>query len=95
MPPWDSAAVRRSAGVPPTAAQLATLLTETDDKAVDWPRAVSSRSARTSRWYRSGSPAPGSRRALHRGGLSPAGALRTATVLPSRLSSASTATSAP
>ncbi|MFE1982347.1 amidohydrolase family protein [Streptomyces mirabilis] len=85
MPPWDSAAVRRSAGVPPTAAQLATLRTETD---------VYRRVLAAGGLVALGTDQPLvpvglslhlGLRALHHGGLSPAGALRTATVLPARL----------
>ncbi|MFE2520149.1 amidohydrolase family protein [Streptomyces mirabilis] len=85
MPPWDSAAVRRSAGVPPTAAQLATLRTETD---------VYRRVLAAGGLVALGTDQPLvpvglslhlGLRALHRGGLSPTGALRTATVLPARL----------
>ncbi|MFK8907283.1 amidohydrolase family protein [Streptomyces sp. YS-3] len=85
MPPWDSAAVRQSAGVPPTEAQLATLRTETD---------VYRRVLAAGGLVALGTDAPIvpvglslhlGLRALHRGGLSPAAALRTATVLPARL----------
>jgi len=85
MPPWDSAAVRQSAGVPPTAAQLATLATETD---------VYRRILAAGGTVALGTDQPLvpvglslhlGLRALHRGGLSPAQALRTATVLPARL----------
>ncbi|MFD9565718.1 amidohydrolase family protein [Streptomyces sp. NPDC059994] len=85
MPPWDSALVRQSAGVPPTAAQLATLRTETD---------VYRRVLAAGGLVALGTDAPIvpvglslhlGLRALHRGGLSPAAALRTATVLPARL----------
>ncbi|MFF4502757.1 amidohydrolase family protein [Streptomyces sp. NPDC001401] len=85
MPPWDTAAVRQSAGVPPTPAQLATLRTETDiyrgilaagglvALGTDQPLVPVGLSLHLGL------------RALHRGGLSPAQALRTATVLPARL----------
>ncbi|MEU6141237.1 amidohydrolase family protein [Streptomyces sp. NPDC047081] len=85
MPPWDTAAVRQSAWVPPTAAQLATLRTETDiyrrilaaggivALGTDQPLVPVGLSLHLGL------------RALHRGGLSPAEALRTATVLPARL----------
>ncbi|WP_369251634.1 amidohydrolase family protein [Streptomyces sp. R41] len=85
MPPWDSAAVRQSAGVPPTAAQLATLRTETD---------IYRRVLAAGGLVALGTDQPLvpvglslhlGLRALHRGGLSPAGALRTVTVLPARL----------
>ncbi|GAA3803546.1 amidohydrolase family protein [Streptomyces coacervatus] len=85
MPPWDTAAVRQSAGVPPTAAQLATLRRETDiyrrilaaggivALGTDQPLVPVGLSLHLGL------------RALHRGGLSPAQTLRTATVLPARL----------
>ncbi|MFD5747317.1 amidohydrolase family protein [Streptomyces sp. NPDC127033] len=85
MPPWDVEAVRRSASAPPTAAQLATLRTETD---------VYRRVLAAGGLVALGTDAPLvpvglslhlGLRALHRGGLSPAAALRTATVLPARL----------
>lgn len=85
MPPWDSAAVRESAGVPPTPAQLATLRTETD---------VYRRILAAGGLVALGTDQPLvpvglhlhlALRALHRGGLSPAAALRTATVLPARV----------
>ncbi|MFI6686384.1 amidohydrolase family protein [Streptomyces sp. NPDC050485] len=85
MPPWDSAAVRQSAGVPPTPAQLATLRRETD---------VYRRVLEGGGLVALGTDSPLvpvglslhlGLRALHRGGLSPAAALRTATVLPARL----------
>ncbi|MFF1637489.1 amidohydrolase family protein [Streptomyces sp. NPDC058246] len=85
MPPWDSAAVRQSAGVPPTAAQLDTLRTETD---------IYRRVLAAGGLVALGTDQPLvpvglslhlGLRALHRGGLSPAGALRTATALPARL----------
>ncbi|MDT0470596.1 amidohydrolase family protein [Streptomyces sp. DSM 41014] len=85
MPPWDSAAVRQSAGAPPTPAQLATLRTETD---------VYRRVLAAGGLVALGTDAPLvpvglslhlGLRALHRGGLSPAAALRTATVMPARL----------
>ncbi|MGA5499554.1 amidohydrolase family protein [Streptomyces umbrinus] len=85
MPPWDAALVRQGAGVPPTAAQLATLRTETDiyrrilaaggivALGTDQPLVAVGLSLHIGL------------RALHRGGLSPAAALRTVTVLPARL----------
>ncbi|WP_320785210.1 amidohydrolase family protein [Streptomyces sp. CRN 30] len=85
MPPWDGAAVRESAGLPPTPAQLATVRTETD---------VYRRILAAGGLVALGTDQPLvpvglslhlALRALHRGGLSPAGALRTATVLPARL----------
>ncbi|MGW1745752.1 amidohydrolase family protein [Streptomyces sp. NPDC002092] len=85
MPPWDTAAVRQSAGVPPTAAQLATLRTETD---------IYRRILAAGGLVALGTDQPLvpvglslhlGLRALHRGGLTPAEALRAATVLPARL----------
>ncbi|MER8008263.1 amidohydrolase family protein [Streptomyces sp. NPDC094149] len=85
MPPWDTAAVKQSAGVPPTAAQLATLRTETD---------IYRRILAAGGLVALGTDQPLvpvglalhlGLRALHRGGLSPAQTLRTATVLPARL----------
>ncbi|MGW1559660.1 amidohydrolase family protein [Streptomyces sp. NPDC002144] len=85
MPPWDSATVKQSAGVAPTEAQLATLRTETD---------VYRRILAAGGLVALGTDQPLvpvglslhlGLRALHRGGLSPAQALRTATVLPARL----------
>ncbi|WP_030940802.1 amidohydrolase family protein [Streptomyces sp. NRRL S-646] len=85
MPPWDTAAVRQSAGVPPTPAQLATLRTETD---------IYRRILAAGGLVALGTDQPLvpvglslhlGLRALHRGGLTPAQALRTATVLPARL----------
>ncbi|MFD9792740.1 amidohydrolase family protein [Streptomyces sp. NPDC059070] len=85
MPPWDVALVRQSAAAAPTPAQLATLRTETD---------VYRRVLEAGGLVALGTDAPlvpvglslhMGLRALHRGGLSPAAALRTATVLPARL----------
>ncbi|MFE7172641.1 amidohydrolase family protein [Streptomyces sp. NPDC057616] len=85
MPPWDTAAVRQAAGVPPTAAQLATLRTETD---------IYRRVLAAGGLVALGTDQPLvpvglslhlGLRALHRGGLTAAAALRTATVLPARL----------
>ncbi|MCW8096417.1 amidohydrolase family protein [Streptomyces tauricus] len=85
MPPWDSALVRQGATVPPTAAQLATLRTETD---------IYRRILAAGGLVALGTDQPLvpvglslhlGLRALHRGGLSPAEALRTVTVLPARL----------
>ncbi|MFI1676226.1 amidohydrolase family protein [Streptomyces sp. NPDC020607] len=85
MPPWDAAAVQAGAGVPPSEAQLATLRRETDI----YRRVLSA----------GGEVALGTDqpivpvglalhlglRALHLGGLTPAEALRTATVRPARV----------
>ncbi|MET9970390.1 amidohydrolase family protein, partial [Streptomyces sp. NPDC006356] len=85
MPPWDTAMVRQQAGQPPTETQLATLGREMNV----YRRIVAG----------GGTVALGTDqplvpvglhlhlalRALHRAGLSPAEALRTATVLPARV----------
>ncbi|MFF1380600.1 amidohydrolase family protein [Streptomyces sp. NPDC058308] len=85
MPPWDAAAVKAGAGVPPSAAQLATLRRETD---------IYRRVLAAGGQVALGTDQPLvpvglslhlGLRALHRGGLSPAAALRTATVLPARV----------
>lgn len=85
MAPWDADLVRRSAGTAPTQAQLATLRRETD---------VYRRLLAAGGLVALGTDAPLvpvglslhlGLRALHRGGLSPAEALRTVTVLPARL----------
>ncbi|MFI2213894.1 amidohydrolase family protein [Streptomyces sp. NPDC020141] len=85
MTPWDAALVRRTADTPPTAAQLATLDTETG---------ICLRVLAAGGTVALGTDAPLTPvglalhlglRALHRAGLSPAAALRTATVLPARL----------
>ncbi|MEU8826481.1 amidohydrolase family protein [Streptomyces sp. NPDC048636] len=84
MPPWDSALVRQLAGTPPTDAQLATLRTEIG---------VYRRILEAGGVVALGTDQPLvpvglhlhlALRALHRYGLSPAEALRTATVLPAR-----------
>ncbi|MFD4633508.1 amidohydrolase family protein [Streptomyces sp. NPDC058284] len=85
MPPWDAAAVKAGAGVPPSEAQLATLRRETD---------IYRRVLAAGGQVALGTDQPLvpvglslhlGLRALHRGGLSPAAALRTATVLPARV----------
>ncbi|WP_329599383.1 amidohydrolase family protein [Streptomyces pseudovenezuelae] len=85
MPPWDTALVRQQAGQPPTAAQLATL---------DRELAVYRRILADGGLVALGTDQPLvpvglhlhlGLRALHRGGLSPAETLRTATVLPARV----------
>lgn len=85
MPPWDTALVRQQAGQPPTAAQLATLERELD---------VYRRILADGGHIALGTDQPLvpvglhlhlALRALHRAGLSPAEALRTATVLPARV----------
>ncbi|MEO3974869.1 amidohydrolase family protein [Streptomyces sp. CAU 1734] len=85
MPPWDAVAVRQAAAAPPSAAQLAAL-----DQEIGVYRRVLERGGLVAL----GTDAPLTPtglslhlglRALHRGGLSPAEALRTVTVLPARL----------
>ncbi|WP_143663548.1 amidohydrolase family protein, partial [Streptomyces sp. NRRL B-24085] len=85
MPPWDTALVRQQAGQPPTAAQLATLEREL---------AVYRRILADGGLVALGTDQPLvpvglhlhlALRALHRGGLSPAETLRTATLLPARV----------
>ncbi|MFD5703531.1 amidohydrolase family protein [Streptomyces lasiicapitis] len=85
MPPWDAAQVRKSAGVAPTPAQLATLRRETD---------IYRRILAAGGLVALGTDQPLvpvglslhlGLRALHRGGLTPVEALRTVTVLPARL----------
>ncbi|MER7463032.1 amidohydrolase family protein [Streptomyces sp. NPDC097981] len=85
MAPWDADLVRRSAGTAPTAAQSATLRRETD---------VYQRLLAAGGLVALGTDSPlvpvglslhMGLRALYRGGLSPAEALRTVTVLPARL----------
>lgn len=84
MPPWDTALVRQLAGTPPTPAQLTTLRTEIG---------VYRRILAGGGVVALGTDQPlvpvglhlhMGLRALHRYGLSPAEALRTATVLPAR-----------
>jgi hypothetical protein len=85
MPPWDTGAVEELAGTPPTDDQLATLARET---------AVYRRVLDAGGLIALGTDQPLvpvglhlhlALRALHRGGLSPAEALRTATVMPARV----------
>ncbi|WP_030321775.1 amidohydrolase family protein [Streptomyces sp. NRRL B-3229] len=85
MPPWDAALVRQQAGQPPTPAQLATL---------DRELSVYRRILADGGLVALGTDQPLvpvglhlhlALRALHRGGLSPAEALRTATLLPARV----------
>ncbi|MFE9539558.1 amidohydrolase family protein [Streptomyces sp. NPDC006691] len=85
MPPWDSAAVRQSAGTAPTAAQLATLRTETDvyRRVIDGGGLLALGTDQP--LVPVGLSLHLGLRALHLGGLSPAAALRTATVHPARL----------
>ncbi|MFF5477829.1 amidohydrolase family protein [Streptomyces sp. NPDC012935] len=85
MPPWDTALVRQQAGQPPGEAQLATLGREMD---------VYRRVLANGGLIALGTDQPIvpvglhlhlALRALHRAGLSPAEALRTATLLPARV----------
>ncbi|MFI0509279.1 amidohydrolase family protein [Streptomyces sp. WSLK1-5] len=85
MPPWDTALVRQQAGQPPTAAQLAALNVELD---------IYRRILADGGLVALGTDQPLvpvglhlhlALRALHRGGLSPAETLRTATLLPARV----------
>ncbi|MYV96051.1 amidohydrolase family protein [Streptomyces sp. SID1034] len=85
MPPWDSAAVRQSAGTPPTSAQLATLRTEIDvyRRVIDGGGLLALGTDQP--LVPVGLSLHLGLRALHLGGLSPAAALRTVTVHPARL----------
>ncbi|MFE4859077.1 amidohydrolase family protein [Streptomyces sp. NPDC056670] len=85
MPPWDSAAVRQSAGAAPTAPQLATLRKETDvyRRVLDGGGLIALGTDQP--LVPVGLSLHLSLRALHLGGFSPAAALRTATVHPARL----------
>ncbi|OEU92304.1 amidohydrolase [Streptomyces abyssalis] len=85
MPPWDTGAVEELAGTPPTRAQLDTLARET---------AIYRRVLDGGGLIALGTDQPLvpvglhlhlALRALHRGGLSPAETLRTATVMPARV----------
>ncbi|MEU6818986.1 amidohydrolase family protein [Streptomyces atriruber] len=85
MPPWDAAAVKAGSTTPPNEAQLATLRTETD---------IYRRILAAGGQVALGTDQPIvpvglalhlGLRALHLGGLTPAQALRTATVLPARV----------
>ncbi|MGW1714487.1 amidohydrolase family protein [Streptomyces sp. NPDC002156] len=85
MPPWDTALVRQQAGVPPTAAQLATL-----DRELDVYRRILAAGGLVALGTDQPLVPVGlhlhlALRALHRAGLSPAEALRTATLLPARV----------
>ncbi|WNE95577.1 amidohydrolase family protein [Streptomyces luomodiensis] len=84
MPPWDTALVRQLAGTPPTEAQLTTLRTE-----VGFYRSVLAGGGVVALGTDQPLVPVGlhlhlALRALHRFGLSPQEALRTATVLPAR-----------
>ncbi|MEU6048873.1 amidohydrolase family protein [Streptomyces xanthochromogenes] len=85
MPPWDSAAVRQSAGTPPTSAQLATLRTEIDvyRRVIDGGGLLALGTDQP--LVPVGLSLHLGLRALHLGGLSPAAVLRTVTVHPARL----------
>ncbi|MCX5387117.1 amidohydrolase family protein [Streptomyces sp. NBC_00083] len=85
MPPWDTAAVRKAATEPPTDAQLAALRTETDvyRRVLDGGGLIALGTDQP--LVPVGLSLHLGLRALHRGGLSPAAALRTATVHPARL----------
>nr|WP_107911632.1 amidohydrolase family protein [Streptomyces chartreusis] len=85
MPPWDTALVREQAGQPPTAAQLATLGRE-----MDVYRGILAGGGLIALGTDQPLVPVGlhlhlALRALHRAGLSPAEALRTATLLPARV----------
>ncbi|MFH8693413.1 amidohydrolase family protein [Streptomyces sp. PAN_FS17] len=85
MPPWDTALVREQAGQPPTAAQLATL-----GKEMDVYRGILAGGGLIALGTDQPLVPVGlhlhlALRALHRAGLSPAEALRTATLLPARV----------
>jgi hypothetical protein len=85
MPPWDTALVRQQAGVPPTEAQLVTL-----DRELDIYRRILEAGGLVALGTDQPLVPVGlhlhlALRALHRAGLSPAEALRTATLLPARV----------
>ncbi|TXS48042.1 amidohydrolase [Streptomyces sp. uw30] len=85
MPPWDTALVREQAGQPPTDAQLATLGRE-----MDVYRGILAGGGLVALGTDQPIVPVGlhlhlALRALHRAGLSPAEALRTATLLPARV----------
>ncbi|MDQ1043211.1 amidohydrolase family protein [Streptomyces sp. V4I2] len=85
MPPWDTALVRQQAGQPPTASQLATL-----DRELNVYRRILAGGGLIALGTDQPLVPVGlhlhlALRALHRAGLSPAEALRTATVLPARV----------
>ncbi|GAA4006079.1 amidohydrolase family protein [Streptomyces plumbiresistens] len=85
MPPWDTALVRQQAGQPPTATQLATL-----DRELNVYRRILAGGGLIALGTDQPLVPVGlhlhlALRALHRAGLSPAEALRTATVLPARV----------
>ncbi|WP_405764632.1 amidohydrolase family protein [Streptomyces sp. NBC_01538] len=85
MPPWDTALVRHQAAAPPTQAQLATL-----DRELDVYRRILAAGGLVALGTDQPLVPVGlhlhlSLRALHRAGLSPAEALRTATLVPARV----------
>ncbi|MDX3452382.1 amidohydrolase family protein [Streptomyces sp. ME02-8801-2C] len=85
MPPWDTALVRQQAALPPTENQLATL-----DRELDIYRRILAAGGLVALGTDQPLVPVGlhlhlSLRALHRAGLSPAEALRTATLLPARV----------
>ncbi|WP_055533200.1 amidohydrolase family protein [Streptomyces graminilatus] len=85
MPPWDTAFVRQQAALPPTASQLATL-----DRELNIYRRILAVGGLVALGTDQPLVPVGlhlhlALRALHRAGLSPAQALRTATVLPARV----------
>ncbi|MFI1354278.1 amidohydrolase family protein [Streptomyces sp. NPDC020898] len=85
MPPWDTALVRQQAGLPPTGAQLATL-----DRELDVYRRILAAGGLVALGTDQPLVPVGlhlhlSLRALHRAGLSPAEALRTATLMPAQV----------
>lgn len=85
MPPWDTALVRQQAGLPPTGAQLATL-----DRELDVYRRILAAGGLIALGTDQPLVPVGlhlhlSLRALHRAGLSPAEALRTATLMPAQV----------
>ncbi|MET8826969.1 amidohydrolase family protein [Streptomyces sp. NPDC004610] len=85
MPPWDIALVRQQAGAPPTPDQLATLSRETGvyRRVLDAGGLVALGTDQP--LVAVGLSLHLGLRALHRAGLSPAEALRTATLLPARV----------
>ncbi|MEU9336090.1 amidohydrolase family protein [Streptomyces sp. NPDC048290] len=85
MPPWDVALVRQQAAAPPTPDQLATLSRETDvyRRVLDAGGLVALGTDQP--LVAVGLSLHLGLRALHRAGLTPAQALRTATLLPARV----------
>ncbi|MFJ8821162.1 amidohydrolase family protein [Streptomyces sp. NPDC102467] len=85
MPPWDTALVGQLAKTPPTGAQLATLKRETDIYRGILAAGGLIALGTDQPLVPVGLHLHLALRALHRGGLTPAQALRTATVLPARV----------